>query len=183
MNRTQKAEMVAQLTARLGTAPLIMVADYRGVTVSEIDMVRRSLEEAGVEYKVVKNSLAKRALAGTDKEGLTELLQNMTGMIISGEDPIGAAKAVREAIKPFAKLEKFLIKGGFFEGDVLDSKSIQKVADLPGREELLVMLLRTMQEGPRQVLGVIQGPARDLVYLLKNYENKLAEGGDAESAA
>jgi large subunit ribosomal protein L10 len=179
MNRTQKAEMVAQLTERLGAAPLIMVADYRGITVAEIDSIRRSLESAGIEYKVIKNTLAKRAIAGTDKEGLGELLQNMTGMIISGEDPIGAAKAVREAVKPFAKSEKFVIKGGFFEGDVLSGEAIQKVADLPGREELLVMLLRTMQEGPRQVMGVVQGPGRDLLYLLKNYESKLADGDAA----
>lgn len=179
MNRTQKAEMVAQLTERLGAAPLVMVADYRGITVAEIDMIRRSLESAGIEYKVIKNTLAKRAIAGTEKEGLGELLQDMTGMIISGEDPIGAAKAVREALKPFAKSEKFVIKGGFFEGDVLSGEAIQKVADLPGREELLVMMLRTLQEGPRQAMGVIQGPGRDLVYLLKNYENKLADGDSA----
>jgi len=180
MNRTQKAEMVAQLSDRFSAAPLVMVADYRGVTVAEIDGIRRDLEKSGVEYKVVKNSLAKRALVGTEMEGLTELLQNMTGLILSGEDAIGAAKAVREALKPFAKLEKFIIKGGFFEGDVLDGASIKKIADLPGREELLSMLLRTIQEGPRQVMGVIQGPARDLVYLLKNYELKLEEGDSAE---
>lgn len=182
MNRTQKAELVAALTERLGAAPLIMVADYRGVTVSEIDGIRRSLEKDGIEYKVIKNTLAKRAIAGTEKEGLGELLQNMTGMIISGEDPIGAAKAVREAIKPFEKLDKFKIKGGFFDGDIMDAAAIKKVADLPGREELLVTLLRTMQEGPRQVLGVIQGPARDLLYLLRNFESKLADA-EGESAA
>jgi ribosomal protein L10 len=61
---------------------------------------------------------------------------------------------------------------------VLDGASIQKVADLPGREELLTTLLRTIQEGPRQVLGVIQGPARDLVNLLKNFEHSLSEAGE-----
>jgi large subunit ribosomal protein L10 len=179
MNRTQKAEMVAQLSEQLSASPLLMIADYRGVTVSEIDGVRRELETAGVEYKVIKNTLAKRAIAGTDKEGLSGLFENMTGVIISGEDPIGTAKAVREVLKPFEKLEKFIIKGGFFEGDILDGKAIKKVADLPGREELMVMLLRTIQEGPRQVIGVIQGPARDLMYLLKNYELKLEEGDSA----
>jgi len=178
MNRAQKEALVANISERLAAAPLIMLADYRGVTVAEIDSVRRHLEQHGVEYQVIKNSLASRALAGTDKESLTELMTGMTGFVISGEDPIAAAKAVREAIKPFKKLEKFIIKGGVFDGELLDGKGIQKVADLPGREELLVMLLRTIQEGPRQVLGVIQGPARDLVNLLKNFENNLSEDGE-----
>lgn len=180
MNRTQKAELVDALTARLAATPLIILADYRGVTVQEIDTIRRELEKSGLEYRVVKNTLARRAIQGTEKEPLGELLTGMTGMMLSGEDPIAAAKIIREAVKPLNKLEKFVVKGGFFEGDVLDAESIKKVADLPGREELLVMLLRTITEGPRQVLGVIQGPARDLVYLLKNYESKLseAEGGE-----
>ncbi len=179
MNRTQKQAFVEELTDRLEGAPLIMFADYRGVTVQEIDTVRRELEKKGVEYRVIKNTLARRAIAGTEKEPMGEFLTGMTGMVISGEDPIATAKAVREAIKPFKKTEKFVIKGGFFEGVVLDADSIQKVADLPGREELLTMLLRTIQEGPRQVLGVIQGPARDLVNLLKNHELKLSEDCEA----
>ena len=180
MNRAQKEALVANLSERLAAAPLIVLADYRGVTVAEIDGVRRHLEKHGLEYQVIKNTLAGRAIAGTDKEALTEMMTGMTGFIISGEDPIAAAKVVREVVKPFKKEEKFVIKGGFFDGEVLDGANIQKVADLPGREELLSMLLRTIQEGPRQVLGVIQGPARDLVNLLKNYEHKLedSEGGE-----
>ena len=178
MNRAQKEAFVANISKRLGAAPLIMLADYRGVTVAEIEAVRRQLAEHGVSYQVIKNSLASRAIAGTEKEPLSELMTGMTGFVISGEDPIAAAKAVRETIKPFAKLEKFTIKGGFFDGELLDGEAIQKVADMPGREELLVMLLRTIQEGPRQVLGVIQGPARDLVNLLMNHENNLSEDGE-----
>jgi large subunit ribosomal protein L10 len=178
MNRAQKEALVTNISERLGAAPLIMLADYRGVTVAEIDGIRRELEKHGVEYQVIKNSLASRAIAGTDKEPLSELMSGMTGFVISGEDPIAAAKAVRDAIKPFIKLEKFTIKGGFFDGEVLDGASIQKVADLPGREELLTTLLRTIQEGPRQVLGVIQGPARDLVNLLRNFEHSLSEAGE-----
>jgi large subunit ribosomal protein L10 len=178
MNRAQKEALVANISERLGAAPLIMLADYRGVTVAEIDGIRRELEKHGVEYQVIKNSLASRAIAGTEKEGLSEMMTGMTGFVISGEDPIATAKIVRETIKPFKKLERFTIKGGFFDGEVLDGENIQKVADLPGREELLTTLLRTIQEGPRQVLGVIQGPARDLVNLIKNFEHKLSENDE-----
>jgi large subunit ribosomal protein L10 len=93
--------------------------------------------------------------------------------VISGEDAIASAKAIRSVVSEF-KGSTFVLKGGFFDGDILDAKQLDKVADLPSKEELLTTLLRTIQEGPRQVLGVIQGPARDLVNLLKNYENTLS---------
>jgi large subunit ribosomal protein L10 len=97
-------------------------------------------------------------------------------VIISNEDPIATAKTLRELTKDLVKAERFIIKGGFFDGSTLDGPSIEKVADLPSKEELQSTLLRLLQEGPRQVLGVIQGPARDLVNLLKNHENALSEG-------
>jgi large subunit ribosomal protein L10 len=98
----------------------------------------------------------------------------MTGVIILGDDAIESAKAIRSVVSEF-KGSTFTLKGGYFDGDILDAKQLAKVADLPSKEELLSTLLRTIQEGPRQVLGVIQGPARDLVNLLKNHENKLSE--------
>jgi large subunit ribosomal protein L10 len=178
MNKAQKAEFVADLESRLAEAPLVMLADYRGVTVAEIDAFRRTLEANGVQYEVIKNTLARLAVAETDMEGVSQWLTGMTGWVISGDDPIATAKTVRDAIKDLNKADKFSIKGGFFEGEALDAAAIVKVADLPSREELLVTLLRTIQEGPRQVLGVLQAPARDLLYLLKNYETKLADAGE-----
>lgn len=178
MNRAQKEALVANISERLGAAPLIMLADYRGVTVAEIDSIRRELEKHGVEYQVIKNSLASRAIAGTEKEPLSEMMTGMTGFVISGEDPIAAAKIVRETIKPFKKLEKFTIKGGFFDGEFLDSKGVTDVAELPSKDELFAMLLGLLQKGPQQVLGVVGAPGRDLVTLLKNFESKLAENGE-----
>jgi large subunit ribosomal protein L10 len=175
MNREQKAEFVQTLAQRLSDAPLIMLADYRGVTVKEIDALRRDLEKSGLEYKVAKNTLVRRAVEGTDKEGLDQLLTGMTGMIISNDDPISSARTVRDLLKNFKKLEKFNIKGGYFDGGIEDAEGIQKVADLPGRPELLGRMLGTIQAAPKQVLGVIQGPARDLLYVLRNYESKLSE--------
>ena len=131
----------------------------------------------GIEYVVVKNTLARRALDGTEYESVAEGLKGMTGWVISGDDPIDAAKTLKALVKEldFKKNEKFIIKGGFFDGAKLEGAEVEKVADLPSKEELLVLLLRTLQEGPRQMVSVVQAPARDLVNLLKNYENKLAE--------
>jgi len=179
MNKAQKIEFVQELSKRIAETPLLILTDYRTTTVAEINKLRREFEEQGVEYRVIKNSLLKRAVQGTDKEGLVEYLTGMTGVIFSGEDPIAAAKAARAATKGLQEDEKFAVKGGYFDGDVLDSANIAKVADYLGKDELLSMLLRTIQEGPRQTLGVLQAPARDLLYLLRNHEQNLSEGAGA----
>ncbi len=180
MNRTDKAGLVDSFSERLQAAPFVALADYRGVTVEQINSFRRTLEAAGLEYRVVKNTLARRAIADTDMAGLAEHLTGMTGWVLSGEDPVAAAKALREASKPFKKSETLVIKAGFFDGGTLKASEVDRVADLPSKEELFSLLLRTLQEGPRQILGVLEAPARDLLYLLKNYETKLEEAGTGE---
>jgi len=176
MNRTEKNALVEGISERLAGVPLVVLADYRGVNVAQISAFREHLRSKGVGYQVVKNNLAKRAIEGTDLEGLGVYLDGMTGWVISGDDPIGAAKALREATKELAKEDKFILKGGYFDGDVLDGAAIGKIADLPTKDELYSMLLGLVQKGPQLMIGVIQAPARDLVNLLKNYEGKLAEG-------
>lgn len=176
MNRATKETIVNDLKVELAETPLIALIDYRGVTVEQINQVRRKCEQKQIRYVVRKNTLVKKAIEGTDREGLGSHLTGMTGMIIAGEDGVDAAKGIREICKDFQKEGVFNLKGGYFDGDVLNADQLDKVADYPSKEELLSMLLRTIQEGPRQVLGVIQGPARDLVNLLKNYEHKLNEG-------
>ncbi|MCB9777329.1 MAG: 50S ribosomal protein L10 [Alphaproteobacteria bacterium] len=175
MNRTDKIELVEQLSTRLAETPFVVFADYRGITVPQVTEFRRRIRETGGEYQVIKNTLLRRAVEGTDKEGVGPYLSGMTGVVFSGEDAIATAKSLRELTKDLVKEEKFVIKGGWFEGIALKPTEVAKVADLPSREELLSLLLRTLQEGPRQVLGVIQAPGRDLLYLLKNYERKLEE--------
>jgi large subunit ribosomal protein L10 len=180
MNRAQKAEMVKEFADRLSNAPFVAVADYRGITVEQIDSLRRDLEKQGVDYRVIKNTLAKRAIAGTDKEELGEHLAGMSGWVLSGEDPVDAAKVLREATKKLVKDKVFIVKGGYFDGQTLDPAGVSKVADLPSKEELLSLLLRTLQAGPRQVMGAVRGAPRDLLYLLKNYEDKVASADGGE---
>jgi ribosomal protein L10 len=175
MNVNKKTSLVQSFSDRLNKVPLIVLADYRGVTVAEISEFRNALREKGVRYEVVKNSMARRAIEGTPLEGLNQHLTGMTGWVLSGEDPILAAKTLRDATQALKKAEKFVIKGGFFDGELLDAAAMAKVADLPSKEELYVMLLGLMLKGPRNVLGVLSAPGRDLVNLLKNYEAKLAE--------
>ncbi len=170
MNREQKAAVVEGLQGRFAEAPLVILTEYVGSSVAELDAVRRAVEPAGGSFQVVKNTLARRAVAGTDMESLTEHFRGNVAVIVSGDDPGAVAKIFREQAKENKKLAA---KVGFFEGDLLKGKEVDALADLPSREELLVTLLQTLLAAPRQVLGVIRAPARDLLYLLNNYANKL----------
>lgn len=174
MDRAQKAEFIEQVRGDFAEAPLLILTDYIGSTVPQMDELRRALEGAGGRFQVVKNTLCRIALADTEKSALVEHFKGNVGVVIAGEDVVAVAKAFRDELK---KNDKLQVKVGFFEGELLDAKSVGAVADLPSREELLAKLLATLQEAPRQVLGVIQGPARDLLYVLKNYAAKLEESG------
>ena len=169
-----KEELVASLREELQNAAYLMVVNYEGTSVNSGNEFRRGLDGVGARLQVVKNTLARRAIDETDLAGMSSLFKGMTGIIVGGADePVATAKAVREALKDLETIE---VLGGFFDGEVLDAQGIKGVADMPSREELLVSLLRTIQEPGRQVLGVLQAPARDLLYLLKNYATKLEEG-------
>jgi large subunit ribosomal protein L10 len=177
MNRTQKEALVTDLTKAIAGAPLVLLADYKGATVHETEDVRNKLRESGLRLQVVKNSLMKRAIADTDVEKLSAHLSGMTGVVISGDDPIASARAVRDALDPDGAIH---LKAAFFEGDIYEGKAAVAIADLMGRDELMATLLRTLQAAPQQLLSVMQAPARDLLYLLKNYEHKLADSGTNE---
>jgi large subunit ribosomal protein L10 len=174
VNREHKSEFIEKMREKLVESPFVALADFKGVTVAELDKVRRATEAQGIHFPVVKNTLTRRALNGTDKEGLAAHFRGNVAVLVSGEDPIAAAKLLKDLVK---ENDKLVVKAGFFEGTVLNEKDTLAVASLPSREELLVTLLRTLQEGPRQVLGVIRGPARDLLYLLQNYATKLEDEG------
>jgi large subunit ribosomal protein L10 len=180
MNRNQKEQVVQELQAQFNSSQYVAFVDYRGITVDEVDQVRRSCEAKEVRYLVAKNTLIRKAVQDTEKEPLVdaEFLSGMTGVFLSGEDGVAAAKVLRELEKEFNKKGSFEIKGGFFDGEVLNAADAIKVADFLGRDDLLALLLRTIQEGPKQIVGAIQAPARDLLFLLRNYENKLSEAGE-----
>lgn len=174
MNREQKTEFIEQMQQRFVAAPFVALTDFKGATVAQLDAVRRASEKAGVHFQVVKNTLSRRAVLGTEKEPLGPLFRGNIGVFFSSDDPIAAAKLVKDQAKAN---EKLVVRGGYFDGTLLDAKGTLDVATLPSREELFSTFLRTLQEGPRQVMGVIQGPARDLVYVLSNYANKLEDQG------
>lgn len=173
MNVEQKAQFIDEMRGRFERSPLVVLADFKGITVKDLDRVRRTCEAQGVHFQVVKNTLCVRALTGTDKEKLADHFRGNIAVLFSTDDPIATAKLLRTQIR---EVEKLQFKAGFFDGEVLDERGLDVVADSPSKEQLLAMLLGTVQAAPRQVLNVIQAPGRDVLNVLSNYAAKLESG-------
>lgn len=141
LSLTQKQAVVAEVTQSLASASTMVLAEYRGLTVSELTGMRAQAREAGVFVKVVKNTLAKRAIEGSPFECLSEHFRGPVIMAAS-EDPVAAAKLLSK----FAKdLEELKITVGGMNGEVMTEAQIQDLAKLPSREELLATLVGTLQ--------------------------------------
>ncbi len=137
-----KAPIVEEISANIKDAKSIVVVDYRGLTVEQDTILRKSLRENNITYKVYKNTLIKRAIAGTEFEGLTDCLEGPTAIAISTEDATAPARVICKFAKDAPKLE---VKSGIVEGTVYDAKGIAQIATVPSREELLGKLLGSIQ--------------------------------------
>mgnify|MGYP000437116263 CR=1 FL=1 len=133
----QKKEEVANLAAKMKEAKIILLTDYRGINVADVTELRSELRKSDSEYKVIKNNIIRRALAENGIEGLDDLLEGPTAVILGKEDYLEPAKAIYN----FAKSNDFYkIKGGVIEGKVMTTEEIITIAKLPSRETLLSML-------------------------------------------
>ena len=141
LNRQEKAIVIEEVSAQVAQAQSIIVAEYRGLDVAAVTVLRKTARESGVYLRVLKNTLARRALSGTPFEGLSEQL---TGPLIYAvsQDPVGAAKV----LSAFGKEnDKLVVKAGALPNSVLDAQGVKALATMPSREELLSKLLGTMQ--------------------------------------
>ena len=137
-----KQPIVDEIAASLNGAQGVVLVDYRGLTVEQDTQLRKQLREAGVVYKVYKNTLVKRAIADTEFEPMTEQLEGPTAIAISKEDATAPARILANFAKTADALE---LKCGVVEGTYYDINSIQTIATIPSREELLSKLLGSMQ--------------------------------------
>jgi large subunit ribosomal protein L10 len=141
MNRSEKAAVVEDIGAVVADAQSIIVAEYRGLEVEAITVLRRQARNAGVHLRVLKNTLARRAVAGTPFEVLTEHLVGPLIYAVS-TDPVAAARVLND----FAKgNQKLVLKAGAMRNSLLDANAVKALATMPSREELLATLLGTMQ--------------------------------------
>ena len=175
MNRTkaQKQEMVAALATQVATSPTIYVTDFTGLDVARITDLRRRLRAVGVEYVVVKNTLARRAL--TEKQlkdgGLESFLAGPTALVLAGADPVGAAKVLTDFAKEF---EKPAIKVGLVEGKPVTQAQVKSLAALPAKAQLLAQVGGALQAPMAGFLGVLNGVFYALVGALEALKTKRA---------
>lgn len=148
----QKKQIVQGLTEKIKSAQSIVLADYRGLTVEQDTALRNALRAAGVDYKVVKNTLTSLAMKASGLEDLDGFLSGPTAMAISTTDAIAPAKILAEYAKKFEKLE---LKAGMVEGNIIDVEGIKALAELPSREVLIA-----------QVLGGFNAPISGFVTVL-----------------
>jgi len=163
VNRTQKEQVVAGLNKKAADARIAIVTDFRGLKVEDMTSLRAKLREAGVDYQVVKNTLARLAFDGTNHEVLKDELKDCCAVAFGYEDPVAAAKVLSE----FAKgNKKFAFRFASLQGSLLDENSIQELAKLPGREELLGKMLGTMNAVPTNFVCLFANLQRKFLYAL-----------------
>jgi len=159
---TAKEAVVAEVSEIASSAHSAVAAEYRGLTVEEMTQLRRSARAGGVYLRVVKNTLAKRAIQGTDFECMTEALQGPLVLAFSQEDPGAAGRVIKEFLKDNKTLEVKLVSIG---GELLPATELERLASLPNREQALSMLV-----------GVIQAPITKFVRTLAEPTAKFVRG-------
>jgi len=167
MERAAKETQIGEIKKRFDKMTAAVLLDFKGMTVEHATKLRSEFRKAGVDYKVVKNTLVKHAIKGSPYEGkISKALVGMTGIAWSYEDPSAAAKVVK-AFKKEEAGEKLTIKAGLIEGAVLDAKAVEdQLATMPGKNELRSMLLATLQAPMQNFVRLINAPAQNFAYLL-----------------
>lgn len=138
----QKQVVIDEIKDKFERAESVVVIDYIGITVAEADEMRRKLREANVDYTVYKNTLVKRAIAGTNNESLAEILDGPSAFAFSYDDATAPARVLNDSIKAYKKME---FKGGIVEGEFYDKDAIQQIASIPSRDVLISKFMGSIQ--------------------------------------
>jgi len=173
MQKDQKAQVLGEVKEAFANVASIVIADYRGITVPVVTAMRDDFRKNGCHYRVIKNSLVKIAVKDSKLEPITTLMVGTTAVIWSNEIPQTPAKLALQ----WAKTEsKFVIKGGFYEGQVLDAAGVEALSRMPGKDEIRSSMLMTFLAGPQSfVAQLIAGP-QNFAYLLDARKRQLEAG-------
>ena len=167
----KKLEQVEQLTERLRKAKVAVLTDYRGLTVAQLEDLRARLRGSDVEYRVVKNTLARRAAVDAGHPDFQDVLKGPVA-IAFGYDELGVPSRLLAEFARATRL-KLDIVGALAEGRVLTADQVRQLADLPPRDVLIAQLLGTLQTPVAQLMATIQAPVSELVGLLEARKNQL----------
>jgi large subunit ribosomal protein L10 len=181
MQRSEKEKVVAQLVERLRTTQSLIVTDYRGLTMAEIDRLRTQLLENGARFSVVKNTLTERAAEAAGVEELRNLLDGPTAIafIEADGDPVAVAKVLNEAVRTTRIL---VVKGGVLEGAFITEEDVRNLATLPPAEVLHGQVVGAIAGPLVTIVGLLNAPLRDLVGVIdariRQLEEQRPSGGE-----
>lgn len=156
----EKTDQLTELKTAFKTVESLILTSVQGLTVAEVSDLRRKLHDAGIEYRVVKNTLAKKAIAGTPLDVVSGDFKQVTAVAWHATDPVGPAKVLTEFKK---SLEKFTIKAGFQGGVRLDVAGVAALAKMPSMEEMRAQFLGVLQAVPAKLLAQLNAPAQHIV--------------------
>ena len=179
MPKAEKIDRVAELKAGIEGSDALLLTEYRGLTVSDITELRRSLAEGGTRFAVVKNTLMQRAAADASIEDLESLLEGPTAVAFVAGDPVAAAKKVVDAAKKFPAL---ILKGGYMEGKVLSADEAKGLADLDSKEVMLSKIAGLLKGEMSRAASMFVSAQSKFLSLLEAYKEKVPDDSVAEDA-
>ncbi len=172
MDKQQKAEIIAQTVEMLNKSTSVFLLDYSGINVEDISSLRRELRKEGIEYKVIKNTLFKRALAESGKyEKLADHLQGMTGYVFAADNPSVPAKIIK---KYFDEKQKFALKACYIESQYYSGSQLAEIASLPSKADIIAGILGSINAPASGIVGAINAVIRDLVSVIDEIAKKKA---------
>lgn len=164
MPTARKQDLIDEIKGKLEGSQSVIMADYRGLTVKEMGLLRTKLREAGAEVKVYKNTLTQIAVRELDLPNMDAYLDGPTAFVFSAEDPVAPAKALTGFMKDHKALE---LKGGFVQNALVDAEGVKAIATLPSREELIAKLMGTMVNPVRSFMAMCNAPAGAFARVVK----------------
>jgi large subunit ribosomal protein L10 len=163
--RSEKEQVISALHDKFAKAKVTIVAAPKNIDVATVTDLRRKFRAQKVEFKVVKNTLAKRAAKGTGAEVLGQFFEGPTAVILGYEDPVSPAKALQDFLEK--KKDLIEVRGAFVDGKVIDAKGVEALSKMPGLPELRAMLLGMINRPAQQLVSILNQPASSLARVLQ----------------